>query len=634
MADDPNKKTKTIRVLCRKLLLITKPDDSGIQWLIGSSFLPTFTIVSTLRCIHTLSSDPISPNISKESDDIRALLPRGFEVIGALIAGTANENVERSARVAIDASSKLRKALLQSENQSLVGGVVDPSSGEVRFFVFDAGVESVSTVVYEEEPEKYVWERGCVLSCELPVKLPVIYSVEERKGAEDMLTRAIEAVVTKFRDSKTTYILETLDDSITEAPHAVVVHNRELDLPSESNASSLLCSHFCSEDNKHKSHSSQNADKIHVSFLLATSGASLKPAAPVAEYIPGEAKLLVVDYKLKVICYATKDLRLTDAVSKLIIPGLVDQLHTMKNMTLPNLLSQHPKLHPYHFNPPGFLHPVTAIYDSLYGETEMKQVEIRRSLHLRLGLPSDQPLLRIANAMNFSVAKDSASGNFLKKGIPLLKDVHIGIPSSGVNGGDVSLVQGSYEYYHYLQDGFDDSGWGCAYRSLQTIVSWFKIQQYTSIGVPSHREIQQSLVEIGDKDPSFIGSREWIGAIELSFVLDKLLGVSCKVINVRSGDELPEKCRELMMHFETQGTPIMIGGGVLAYTLLGVDYNDTTGDCAFLILDPHYTGSDDLKKIVNGGWCGWKKAIDSKGKRFFLPNKFYNLLLPQRPNMV
>lgn len=33
-------------------------------------------------------------------------------------------------------------------------------------------------------------------------------------------------------------------------------------------------------------------------------------------------------------------------------------------------------------------------------------------------------------------------------------------------------------------------------------------------------------MEIGDKDPSFVGSREWIGAIELSFVLDKLLGVS------------------------------------------------------------------------------------------------------------
>ena len=76
------------------------------------------------------------------------------------------------------------------------------------------------------------------------------------------------------------------------------------------------------------------------------------------------------------------------------------------------------------------------------------------------------------------------------------------------------------------------------------------------------------------------------------------------------------------------------GGGVLAYTLLGVDYNEASGDCAFLILDPHYTGTDDLKKIINGGWCGWKKAVDNKGKIFFLHDKFYNLLLPQRPNMV
>ncbi|GER27286.1 Ufm1-specific protease 2, partial [Striga asiatica] len=58
-----------------------------------------------------------------------------------------------------------------------------------------------------------------------------------------------------------------------------------------------------------------------------------------------------------------------------------------------------------------------------------------------------------------------------------------------------------------------------------------------------------------------------------------------------------------------------------------------SGDCAFLILDPHYTGNEDLKKIVNGGWCAWKKAVDAKGKHFFLHNKFYNLLLPQRPNM-
>eukprot|EP00330_Aristerostoma_sp_ATCC50986_P008715 CAMPEP_0114575624 /NCGR_PEP_ID=MMETSP0125-20121206/480_1 /TAXON_ID=485358 ORGANISM="Aristerostoma sp., Strain ATCC 50986" /NCGR_SAMPLE_ID=MMETSP0125 /ASSEMBLY_ACC=CAM_ASM_000245 /LENGTH=46 /DNA_ID= /DNA_START= /DNA_END= /DNA_ORIENTATION= len=46
----------------------------------------------------------------------------------------------------------------------------------------------------------------------------------------------------------------------------------------------------------------------------------------------------------------------------------------------------------------------------------------------------------------------------------------------------------------------------------------------------------------------------------------------------------------------------MIGGGVLAYTLLGIDYNETTGDIKFLILDPHYTGSDNLKPIQDKGW--------------------------------
>jgi NADH:ubiquinone oxidoreductase subunit B-like Fe-S oxidoreductase len=43
-----------------------------------------------------------------------------------------------------------------------------------------------------------------------------------------------------------------------------------------------------------------------------------------------------------------------------------------------------------------------------------------------------------------------------------------------VKGGEVSAVQGMYSYHHYMQDRIDDSGWGCAYRSLQTIVSWFR----------------------------------------------------------------------------------------------------------------------------------------------------------------
>ena len=39
------------------------------------------------------------------------------------------------------------------------------------------------------------------------------------------------------------------------------------------------------------------------------------------------------------------------------------------------------------------------------------------------------------------------------------------------------------------------------------------------------------------------------------------------------------------------------GGGVLAHTILGVDWSDKSGDIKFLILDPHYTGGEDLKII-------------------------------------
>lgn len=57
----------------------------------------------------------------------------------------------------------------------------------------------------------------------------------------------------------------------------------------------------------------------------------------------------------------------------------------------------------------------------------------------------------------------------------------------------VYLVHGVYSYHHYMQDRIDDSGWGCAYRSLQTICSWFKHQGYIDAPIPTHKEIQQVL---------------------------------------------------------------------------------------------------------------------------------------------
>ena len=84
-------------------------------------------------------------------------------------------------------------------------------------------------------------------------------------------------------------------------------------------------------------------------------------------------------------------------------------------------------------------------------------------------------------------------------------------------------------------------------------------QGYTETDIPTHTQIQKCLVEIGDKERSFIGSKQWIGSTEVGFVLDKACEVQSKFLSVSSGDEMSSKGRELSHHFKTQGTPIMIG---------------------------------------------------------------------------
>lgn len=49
-----------------------------------------------------------------------------------------------------------------------------------------------------------------------------------------------------------------------------------------------------------------------------------------------------------------------------------------------------------------------------------------------------------------------------------------------------------------------------------------------------------------------MGSRQWIGAIELGYVLDTCLGLTCKVLTVASGAEIESKARELAQHFDEQ----------------------------------------------------------------------------------
>lgn len=88
---------------------------------------------------------------------------------------------------------------------------------------------------------------------------------------------------------------------------------------------------------------------------------------------------------------------------------------------------------------------------------------------------------------------------------------------------------------------------------------YHRLQGYTEIPIPTHCKIQQCLVDIGDKPSTFINSKQWIGSTEVSFVLSTLMNIDSKILCASNGEEVSALIPQLANHFDTQGTPVMIG---------------------------------------------------------------------------
>ncbi|KAF5399295.1 UFM1 specific peptidase 2 [Paragonimus heterotremus] len=283
-------------------------------------------------------------------------------------------------------------------------------------------------------------------------------------------------------------------------------------------------------------------------------------------------------------------------------------------------------------NPPKGMKPYNYITDK-YSITvyypkniyEDAEEETRKSIHEKLGLPTNEPLLRRGQALH----PVPYVSRWLGPNNELLVCPHEALKSPSGNG-TTYVVKGRYTYKHYLQDGMDDKNWGCAYRSLQTLISWLMWQgEVVPRRLPSFREIQSSLVRTGDKPKSFIGSRQWIGSLEVSFCLEELYRVQCRLLPVSHGADMGSiAAPQLAEHFHSGGGPVMIGGGQLAHTIIGVQLqkddftvvSDRSTSPRYLVLDPHFTGpAGNLKVVLDKGWCGWKDSS------FWKSDVHYNL---------
>ncbi|XP_043933246.1 inactive Ufm1-specific protease 1 isoform X2 [Protopterus annectens] len=210
----------------------------------------------------------------------------------------------------------------------------------------------------------------------------------------------------------------------------------------------------------------------------------------------------------------------------------------------------------------------------------------------------------------------------------LVGNVHIGLPLPEEPSSiyRTSLVSGDYHYYHYGCDEVDDRGWGCGYRTLQTICSWLNLSKCCEayMPVPALREIQEALVEMEDKPKNFIDSKSWIGSFEIALCLDKFYGIPCKILHVPSGKELVEYAEVVYSHFRNSGSPVMMGGDSdnSSKGILGI-CSGQKGHY-LLVLDPHFFGKIvDGEMLKHNRWIQWRK-LDS-----FEYASFYNFCLPQ-----
>ena len=296
----------------------------------------------------------------------------------------------------------------------------------------------------------------------------------------------------------------------------------------------------------------KKTETMDFSLFMKMSGdactSKTRNCAPVIHYEKVQDKVAKIPLCLDGLAMAPNDMKIVDVME--LLKGCAQrQVHILGGSILSEFkkLGSFSKPEVFHLKPEPFGHFASIVYTqtgscSVFAPFRMK-------LHQKFLLKPDRPYFRRLNRFTFDVDKPTSGP---------LTNVHLGLAPSGV-GGEVAIVKGAYSYHHYMQDGFNDDGWGCAYRSLQTLLSWFRHQGYANTPIPTHEQIQKCLVDIGDKEKSFIGSKQWIGSTEVGFVLETSCQIQSKFLSLSSGEDLENKGRELAHHFKTNGTPIMIG---------------------------------------------------------------------------
>ncbi|KAH8738677.1 hypothetical protein FG386_000672 [Cryptosporidium ryanae] len=180
----------------------------------------------------------------------------------------------------------------------------------------------------------------------------------------------------------------------------------------------------------------------------------------------------------------------------------------------------------------------------------------------------------------------------------------------------LDFIIGDFYYYHCNQDpDIKDIEWSCTYKTIQMVLSWYLINNYTNKHVLSIIEIQELIKEIDKLSFELqIGSETVLGIVQASLLLSFYIGVySCIKFYIGVLDFIHDH-EAIVNHFRTIGSPVIVNLGECSYLIVGIQIckgcNCSSGDSIqYLIVDPYYFGSDnDIEHVYKRNAVSWRDS--------------------------
>lgn len=136
--------------------------------------------------------------------------------------------------------------------------------------------------------------------------------------------------------------------------------------------------------------------------------------------------------------------------------------------------------------------------------------------------------------------------------------------------------------------------------------------------VPSIKEAQKILVNIGDKPERFVGSYEWIGALEIPYIIDYLYQIPCKIIHIPRYSKLISYIQELKDYFQKYGGFVMMGGDTDSASkgIAGLYIHHGQHYLLVVVSAQKYKrfskNSNKIENIILGSTLYWKEDIHAR----------------------